>query len=263
LQRYTKEVRIVIAATAATPRTMDEKEIERRKWRRMIDDDDDNDDDDNDDDKDDYDEDEDKDNESSNDVDDDEVVDKSSNPPGINAPPPPAQGKAPSSSHERKNRSGSNFAIVPRGNKPLKIRKGTNPRNVPPHIRRGTNLQRRKRRANTSSPPPLGDLISCNSSSNTLGTYESPQFVSENIGPEAFSNDVTGNEYMCSYCQVEYSACSYDPHNPSLHFLYCEHRFCRDCIETIKGGQDCPVNDCRGKNDGIFQLDEELVRKVN
>ena len=31
LQRYTKEVRIVITATAATRHTMDEKEIERRK----------------------------------------------------------------------------------------------------------------------------------------------------------------------------------------------------------------------------------------
>ena len=30
----------------------------------------------------------------------------------------------------------------------------------------------------------------------------------------------------------------------------------------MKGGQDCPVNDCRGKNHGKFQLDEELVRKI-
>jgi len=115
---------------------------------------------------------------------------------------------------------------------------------------------------NTSSSPPHGDLISHNSSSNTLVTYESPQFVSEYVGPEAFSNDVTGNEYKCSYCQVEYSACSYDPQNPSLPFLFCEHRFCRDFIETMKGGQDCPVNDCRGKNHGNFQLDENLVKRI-
>ena len=36
MQRYTKEVRIVITATAATRHTMDEKEIERRKKRRMM-----------------------------------------------------------------------------------------------------------------------------------------------------------------------------------------------------------------------------------
>ncbi len=30
----------------------------------------------------------------------------------------------------------------------------------------------------------------------------------------------------------------------------------------MKGGQDCPVNNCRGKNHGKFQLDEDLVRKI-
>ena len=30
----------------------------------------------------------------------------------------------------------------------------------------------------------------------------------------------------------------------------------------MKGGQDCPIHDCRGKNHGKFQLDEELVRKI-
>jgi len=30
----------------------------------------------------------------------------------------------------------------------------------------------------------------------------------------------------------------------------------------MKGGQDCPINDCRGKNHGTFQLDEEQVRKI-
>ena len=40
MQRYTKEVRIVIAATAATPRTMNKKEIEWRKRKRITDDDD-------------------------------------------------------------------------------------------------------------------------------------------------------------------------------------------------------------------------------
>ena len=30
----------------------------------------------------------------------------------------------------------------------------------------------------------------------------------------------------------------------------------------MEGGQDCPVNDCRGKNHGKFQLDEELVRRI-
>ena len=115
---------------------------------------------------------------------------------------------------------------------------------------------------NTSSSPPHGSFISRSSSSNTLGTYESPQLVSENVGPEAFSYDVTDNEFMCSYCQVEYSACSNDPQNPLLPFLFCKHRFCRECIETMKGGQDCPVNDCRGKNHGKFQLDKELVKRI-
>ena len=30
----------------------------------------------------------------------------------------------------------------------------------------------------------------------------------------------------------------------------------------MKGGQDCPIHDCQGKNLGKFQLDEELVRKI-
>ncbi len=30
----------------------------------------------------------------------------------------------------------------------------------------------------------------------------------------------------------------------------------------MKGGQDCPINDCRGKNYGKCQLDEELVRRI-
>ncbi len=41
--------------------------------------------------------------------------------------------------------------------------------------RRGGKKEKKKRR-NTSSSPPHGDLISRNSSSNTHGTYESPQF---------------------------------------------------------------------------------------
>ena len=63
---------------------------------------------------------------------------------------------------------------------------------------------------------------------------------------------------------MEYSACSYDPQNPSLPFLICEHRFCRDCAETMKGGQDCPITDCRGKNHdkSSCQGDEQLIRKI-
>ena len=119
MQRYTKEVRIVIAATAATPHTMDEKEIERRKKRRIIDVDDD-DDDDEDDDDDDY-SDEEEDDESSNDLDDDEVGDKSSNRPGINdSLACPNKG--------REKRSGSNVGNVARGcNSPPPPRPGQGP----------------------------------------------------------------------------------------------------------------------------------------
>ena len=165
---------------------------------------------------------------------------------GAIPPPPLAQGKAPSSSHGGKKRSGSNVR---------RPRRGINPK------KRGEK-RGKKRGRNTSSSPPYGDLIRRTLSSNTLGTYESPQFFAENVGPETFSNDVTDKEYKCSLCQVEYSACSYDPQNPSLPFLICEHRFCRDCIEDMKGGQDCPIHHCRGKNRGKFQLDEELVRKI-
>ena len=28
------------------------------------------------------------------------------------------------------------------------------------------------------------------------------------------------------------------------------------------GGQDCPINNCEGKNHGNFQLDEELMRRI-
>jgi len=262
LQKYTKEVRIVIAATAATPCTMDEKEIERRKRKHITDDDDNDDDNDDDDDKDDYDKDEDKDDESSNDVDDEEVVDKYSNPLGINnSLACPNKG--------REKRSGSNVVNVARGCKPPPPPPRVRPHHPPmggrrgadrtlPLSRRGASVhleqeliqrrggkRKRKKRRNTSSSPPHGNIISHNSSSNTLGTYDSPLFVSGNVGPETFSNDITDNEYMCSYCQVEYSACSHDPQNPSLPFLFCKRRFCQLCIETMKGGQDCPVNNCR------------------
>jgi hypothetical protein len=96
------------SSNSSNSRTMDEKEIERRKRRRITDDDANDDDDDDDDDKDDYDKDEDEDEESSNDVDDDEVVDKYSNPPGINdSLACPIMG--------REKRSGSNVVNVARG----------------------------------------------------------------------------------------------------------------------------------------------------
>jgi len=119
-----------------------------------------------------------------------------------------------------------------------------------------------KKRRDTSSSPPRGSLISRNSSSNTVGTYESPPFVPRNVGPKTFSKDDTDNEYMCSYCWSEYSACNSDLQNPSLPVLFCGHRFCRECINNMGGGQDCPVTDCEGKNHGNFQLDEELMRKI-
>ena len=131
MQRYTKEVRIVIAATAATPHTMDEKEIERRKKRRIIDVDDDDDDDEDDDDKDDYDKDEDEDDESSYDLDDDEVGDKSSNRPGINdSLACPNKG--------REKRSGSNVGNVARGcNSPPPPSPRARPHHPPMGGRRG------------------------------------------------------------------------------------------------------------------------------
>ena len=217
-----------------------------------------------------------------NDVDDDEVVDKSSNPPGINdslafsnkggekrsgsivvnveqgcnPPPPPSahQGrsrsrsgsneatvewgsKAPPPSQEGKKRSGSNVASVVRGcERPP--RRGTNPQQNQRN-KRGEKNKGKKRR-DTSSSPPHGSLISRNSSSNTVGTYESPPFVPRNVGPETFSKDDTDNEYMCSYCRLEYSACNADLQNPSLPFLLCGHRFCRECINNMGGGRIVP-----------------------
>ena len=120
----------------------------------------------------------------------------------------------------------------------------------------------KKKRRTTSSPPPHGSLISPNSSSNTVGTHDSPPFVPRNVGPETFSKDDTDNEYMCSCCGSEYSACNSDLQNPSLPFLFCAHRFCRECINNMGGGQDCPINNCEGKNHGNFQLDEELIRRI-
>ncbi len=49
------------------------------------------------------------------------------------------------------------------------------------------------------------------------------------------------------------------PQNPSLPFLICEHRFCRDCIEDMKGGQDCPIHHCRGKNVDNFNWMKNLA----
>ena len=121
----------------------------------------------------------------------------------------------------------------------------------------------KKKRRTTSSPPPHGSLISPNSSSNTVGTHDSPPFVPRNVGPETFSKNDTDNEYMCSYCRFEYSACSHDLQNPLLPFLICEHRFCRDCINSMEG-QNCPITDCQGKNHGksFFQQDEDLIRRI-
>jgi hypothetical protein len=316
-----------IAPKAATPHTMDNKKIESRKRRRIVDDeedddseasndidrpiidveeDDDDSEDEDDNDDGDYNVHEDDDDEASNDVDDDEVVDKSSNPPGINdslafsnkggekrsgsivvnveqgcnPPPPPSahQGrsrsrsgsneatvewgsKAPLPSQEGKKRSGSNVASVVRGcERPP--RRGTNPQQNQRNKRGKKNKE--KNRRDTSSSLPHGSLISRNSSSNTVGTFESPPFVPGNVGPETFSKDYTDNEYMCSYCRLEYSAFSNDLQNPSLPFLLCRHRFCRECINNMGGGQDCPITDCEGKNQnhGNFQLDEELIRRI-
>ena len=99
MQRYTKEVRIVIAATAATPYTMDAKEIERRKREHIIDD--------------------------------DEVGDKSSNRPGINdSLACPNKG--------REKRSGSNVGNVARGrNSPPPPSPRARPRHPPMGGRRG------------------------------------------------------------------------------------------------------------------------------
>jgi hypothetical protein len=126
---------------------------------------------------------------------------------------------------------------------------------------RGGEKKKEKKRRDTSSPPPHGSLISRNSSSNTVGTYESPPFVPRNVGPETFSKDDTDNEYMCTYCRLEYSACSHDLQNPSLPFFNCGHRFCRDCIDSMEG-QNCPITDCEGKKHGKFQLDEDLIRRI-
>jgi hypothetical protein len=127
----------------------------------------------------------------------------------------------------------------------------------------GTHSQKRKekKRSNTSSP------LSHNSSSNTVSTiqsFETTEFVSENVGPETFSNDDTDKEYMCSFCQQDYSACSHDPQNPLLTFLICKHRFCRECIDSMEGLQNCPIANCRGTNHGksLFQLDEKLIKRI-
>ena len=183
-----------IAPKAATPHTMDS-----RKRRRIVDDeedddseasndvdrsiidveeDDDDSEDEDDDDDGDYDEDEDNDDEASNDVDDDEVVDKSSNPPGINdslactdkggekrsgpivvnveqgcnPPPPPSAHQGRSRSRSR---SGSNEATVEWGSKAPppsqegKKRRGSNVASVVRGCkrspRRGTNPQQNQR----------------------------------------------------------------------------------------------------------------------
>ena len=264
-----------IAPKAATPHTMDS-----RKRRRIVDDEEDDDSEasndidspiidveEDDDDSEDEDDNDDGDYNVHEDVDDDEVVDKSSNPPGINdslafsnkggekrsgsivvnveqgcnPPPPPSahQGrsrsrsgsneatvewgsKAPPPSQEGKKRSGSNVASVVRGcERPP--RRGTNPQQ---NQRNKRGKKKGKNRRDTSSSPSHGSLISRNSSSNTVGTYESPPFIDRNVGPETFSKDDTDNEYMCSYCGLKYSACSHDLQNPSLPFLICGHRFC-------------------------------------
>ena len=285
----------------------DDSEASNDVVRPIIDveeDDDDSEDEDDDDDGD-YDEDEDDDDEASNDVDDDEVVDKSSNPPGINdslactdkggekrsgpivvnveqgcnppPPPPPTRAGAGAGAGADLTRPRSSGGARPHP-PPRGGRRGAD-RMLPVscgvasvhleeeliHNRisgtRGKKNKGKKSR-DTSSSPPHGSLISRNSSSNTVGTYESPPFVPRNVGPETFSKDGTDNEYMCSYCQLEYSACSNDPQNPSLPFHLCEHRFCRDCINYMGGGQDCPVTGCEGKNNENFQLDEELIRRI-
>ena len=168
--------------------------------------------------------------------------------------------KAPPPSQEGKKRSGSNVASVVRGcERPP--RRGTNPQQNQRNKRGKKNKE--KNRRDTSSSPPHGSLISRNSSSNTVGTYESPPFVPRNVGPETFSKDDTDNEYMCSYCRLEYLAFSNDLQNPSLPFLLCRHRFCRECINKMEGGQDCPVTGCVGKNHGkSFRSDDELIRRI-
>jgi hypothetical protein len=52
--------------------------------------------------------------------------------------------------------------------------------------------------------------------------------------------------------------------NPSLPFLVCKHRFCRECIDSMEELQNCPIADCRVTNHGksLFQLDEKLIKRI-
>ncbi len=75
---------------------------------------------------------------------------------------------------------------------------------------------------------------------------------------------MTLKKYKCSHCLEPYSACNFDPKNPSLPFLVCKHRFCRQCIKSMEGLQNCPIADCWGTNHGksLFQLDENVFKRI-
>jgi hypothetical protein len=45
-------------------------------------------------------------------------------------------------------------------------------------------------------------------------------------------------------------------------FSYADIDFAESASIIWGGGQDCPINNCEGKNHGKFQLDEELIRRI-
>jgi hypothetical protein len=142
-----------------------------------------------------------------------------------------------------------NVATVPRGGEPPpppQSRRGSNPQQT----QRNKRTKKRKTKKRSKSPflSPTQGRISRNPSTNTLSTggykndsfatpqsFESPQFDCINVGCETSLNDDTDKEYKCSHCLEPYSACNFDPKNPSLPFLVYEHRFCQECIKGIEG----------------------------
>jgi hypothetical protein len=138
---------------------------------------------------------------------------------------------------------------------PPQSQRGSNPQQTQRNKR--TKKRKTKKRSKFPFLSPTQGRISPNPSTNTLSTYgfkndsfatpqsfESPQFDCINVGRETFLNDDTDKEYKCSHCLEPYLACNFDPTNPSLPFLVCEHRFCQECIEIMEGLQNCPIADC-------------------
>jgi hypothetical protein len=121
-----------------------------------------------------------------------------------------------------------------------------------------------KRGGKPPHTPPAQGRLSLNPSAISIVTFNSPPFLCVNVRPEDSLDNVTDNEYKCSFCLEYFWGSIPDDKNPLVLFDSCGHRLCRECITTSMGKlPNCLVADCGGTTCGTtFRFDQELIYRI-